>query len=86
MAEICKLIQKTQLLQAFTSKDKPYLLKQKMGKLATINIAELLQNWQHVQTPYLDQIWHVTVGEWSILTPGSYGCQPRKLYRQSARR
>jgi len=34
----------------------------------TISITELLQNWQHTQTPYLGQIWHVTVGQWSMFT------------------
>jgi len=33
----------------------------------TISIAEPLQNWQHAQSPYLGQIWHATVGQWSML-------------------
>jgi len=37
-------------------------------KLATVSIAELLQNRQHAQTPYLDQICHATVDQWSMLT------------------
>jgi len=43
-------------------------LTQTKKELETISIAELLQNRQHVQTPYLDQIWHATVGQWSMLT------------------
>ena len=37
-------------------------------KLKTVSIAELLQNRQHVQTPYLGQIWHATVDQWSTFT------------------
>jgi len=36
----------------------------------TINIAKPLQNRQFAQTPYgyMGQIWHATVGQWSVLT------------------
>jgi len=40
----------------------------KLHKLETVSIAEPLQNWQHVPTPYLGQIWHATAGQWSVLT------------------
>ena len=42
-------------------------------KLETVSIAKPLQNWQHVQTSYLGQIRHLTVGQWSMLT-GSNLC------------
>jgi len=37
-------------------------------QLETVSMSEPLQNRHHVQTPYLDQIWHATVGQWSTLT------------------
>ena len=37
------------------------------GQLETVSIAELLQNRQHAHTPYLGQIRHVTLGQWSML-------------------
>jgi len=36
--------------------------------LETVNMNQPLQSRQHMQTPYLGQIWHVTVGKWSTLT------------------
>ena len=35
-------------------------------ELETASIAEPLQNRQHAQTPYLGEIRHVTMGQWSI--------------------
>jgi len=36
-------------------------------QLETVSIAEPLQNRQQEQTPYVDQIWHETVGQWFML-------------------
>jgi len=39
-----------------------------MQELETVSIADPLQIQQHVQAPYLGQIWNATVGQWSMLT------------------
>jgi len=36
-------------------------------KKTAVSITELLQNWQHAQTPYFGQIWHAKVGQLSML-------------------
>jgi len=56
-------------------------------RLENVSISEPLQNRQHAQTPYLGQIWHASVGQWSMLTGliscGSVYCLARagKNYR-----